>query len=77
MDKVAHVTNMASVSNLQWKDTLDSLSNDFLVFKGRILKQPPLKSSGLHTVVLKCNCRIYDDNISLILKYPSFPLLGA
>ena len=52
MDKEAHFTNMASVSNLQWKDTLDSLSNDFLVFKGWILKQPPLKSSGLHTLVL-------------------------
>ena len=39
---------------------------------GQMLKAPPLKSSGLHISVLKCNCWIYHANIGLRLIYPSF-----
>ena len=40
--------------------------------RGQVLKAPPLKSSGLHISVLKCNCWIYHANIGLRLIYPSF-----
>ena len=34
----------------------------------RVLKAPPLKSSDLHFLLIKCHCLIYDDNIGLKLK---------
>ena len=42
-----------------------------------MLKAPPLKSPDLHFLLIKCNCRLFDDNIGPKLKKLSFPIFGA
>ena len=44
---------------------------------GWMLKQPSLKSSGLHLSVLECNCQTYDNSIGPKLKQPSFVNWGC
>ena len=44
---------------------------------GQMLKQPCLKSSGIHLLVLYHNCWTYDGNIGPKLEKPSFVTLGA
>ena len=45
--------------------------------KWQMLKGPGLISSDQHLLLVKCNCRTYDDNIGPKLKKPSFEILGA
>ena len=48
----------------------------FTLTHWQMLKQPGLFSLVLHLSVLKCNCRTYNDNISLKLNAPYRACLG-
>ena len=60
-----------------WEVQQDSKWWKKIVKKRQMLKLPGLNSSGLHILVLWCNCLTYDDNISPKFKKPSFAILGS